>query len=165
MRRLLLAAALIASALPVSAQEFYESAGGSWSVIGLGDSCIALNRSPVEFNLSPYNGVVLHQFKSDNLPRLQAYFWPGAFTEGAAVTLTVTPEGREPTDLVAEAVTGFQLVSKDMAPEDLLEAMSNVPTVTVKASGIDQILLFETTPIEAVADLMGKCINGAPAAN
>ena len=159
MRRLALSlAVLAASALPASAQDFIESAGGSWWVVGLDLSCLAINRSPIEFNASPYNAIVLHQYKTDNLPRLQAFFWPGAFTEGRRVQLSITPDGRRTVNLEAQAITSYQAVTLEVAPEDLLEAMSNVQVTTVKAEKITQILMFETGPIEAVADLMGKCI-------
>jgi hypothetical protein len=150
---------LALSASPVAAQGFLESAGGGWSVIGLPSSCMALNRPPAEFNFAPFNGLVFHQRKDENLPRIQALFWPGAFAEGQAVVLRLKPAGRKAVELEAKAQSTYHIVTNDMAPEDLLETLTNVETVEIAASGVSHSLLFETGALETVADLMGKCIS------
>jgi hypothetical protein len=159
MRRsvVLAATGIVLAAAPALAQSI-ESAGGSWSVVGFEQSCLAINRSPSEFNFSPYNAIGLHQFKGEDLPRLQAFFWPGAFEPGAEVTISVTPNGKPTVELAAKAESPFHATTIDMAPEDVLEALTNVPDVQIAASGVAESLLFETGALEQVADLMGKCV-------
>lgn len=158
MHKLLLAVAtLVAATSPILAQDMMPKSTGPWTVVDLGESCIAINRSPVEFNAAPYNAMALHQLKADKLPRIQAFFWPGALTAGAEVALQVTPEGQSTVELKAKAVTDFQLVTDEQAPEDVLESLTNVATVKVSAQGVDQLLLFQTNTMEAVADEMREC--------
>lgn len=165
MRKHLIAAAVVlCSVLPVMGQDLMGTDPtkpvdtGPWTVMGLGESCIAINRSPVEFNASPYNALAFHQFKKDKLPRLQAFFWPGALTEGADVTLQVTPAGQSTVELKAKAVTSFQVVTNDPAPADFLDTLNGVPNVQVSAAGVDQLLLFETATLAAVASKIGDCV-------
>jgi hypothetical protein len=149
---------LALSAFPVAAQGFLESAGGGWSVMGLPSSCMAFNRPPAEFNFAPFNGLVFHQRKDEALPRIQAMFWPGAFAEGQAVVLRFRPAGGKRVELKATAQSTYHVATDDMAPEELLETLTNVENVEISASGVSQSLLFETGALEQVADLMGKCV-------
>ena len=41
---------------------------------------------------------------------------------------------------------------------DLLEAMTTVPSVKVSAAGLTELMLFSTTTLEAVADKMAECV-------
>ncbi|RYG99417.1 MAG: hypothetical protein EON57_11740 [Alphaproteobacteria bacterium] len=159
MRNLLLTAALLATAVgPVAAQDMMPKSTAPWTVVDLGASCIAINRPPAEFNAAPYNAMAFHQLKTDELPRIQAFFWPGALTEGAEVKLQVTPAGQSTVELAAKAVTGFQLVTVDPAPAALLDALAIVPSVQVSAQGVTELMLFETSAVEAVAEKMRDCV-------
>jgi hypothetical protein len=151
-------ALLIGSLSAASAQDFMPKSLGNWSVLDLGTSCIAINRPAAEFNASPYNALAFHQFKTDTLPRLQAFFWPGALTEGGAVMLQVTPEGQSTVEIPAKAVTSFQVITDAPASADLLEALTNVASARVSAGGVDELMLFSTATLEAVADKMAECV-------
>ncbi|HEY9009746.1 MAG TPA: hypothetical protein VIN06_01885 [Devosia sp.] len=152
-------AVLVAAWTPTLAFGFMESAG-QWTVADLGKSCMAINRSPVEFNFAPFNAMALHQLKTDSLPRVQVFFWPGAFEVGEDVRLLMRPEGKQKVELAAKAETIYHIVTVDPAPEDLLETLTNVASVEIAAKDVQGTLLFETGPMEDVADLMGRCVMG-----
>lgn len=159
MRVLLIAAATVMGTLcPAVAQDFMPKSLGNWSVLNLGTSCMGINRPPAEFNAAPYNALAFHQFKTDALPRIQAFFWPGALTEGTAVMLQVTPDGQSTVEIPAKAVTSFQVVTDAPASAELLEALTNVPSARVSAAGVDELMLFSTSTLEAVADKMDECV-------
>lgn len=159
MRRLLLAAALATAVVTTaSAQDMMPKSLGPWTVVDLGESCTAINRPPAEFNAAPYNALAFHQLKTDDLPRIQAFFWPGALTAGATVKLQVTPAGQSTVEIAAKAVTAFQLVTDEPAPAALLDALAIVPSVQVSAEGVTELMLFETHTVEAVAEKMRDCV-------
>lgn len=159
MRKTLSAIAIVvAVGAPTVAFGFMETAG-QWTVVDLGMSCMAVNRSTVEFNFAPFNALALHQRKTDGLPRLQAFFWPGAFEVGQDVPLQVRPGRKPEVTLAARAESIYHAVTVDPAPEDLLEALTNEPEVKIEVVGVQGSLLFETGPMETVADLMAECVS------
>ena len=117
MRKLI---AALCFALPVSsafAEGQYEADLGRWHVFGTGKKCTALNRSPVEFNMAPFNALEI-RMDSARQYEVSVTFWPDAVPENASkIALTA-----DPLDTIRPAA---KLAIKDIGMVTVTEPLPN----------------------------------------
>jgi hypothetical protein len=126
------AAALVLglAAHPALAEEFFHEHAGSWHIFGAGTKCTALNRSPLEFNMAPYNAL---QIRLDDKRQyeLSVFFWPDAVPQSASrIALTVDPNDtvRLKAKLVAKDI-GMVTVTEPL-PQDFIRSLESGARLT-----------------------------------
>lgn len=149
-------------ALPALAQDKapYLVTEANWTIVQMGPTrCGAFNRPLTEFNASPYNALWITQKAGDATPAMRIFFWPGAFSDGEAVKLTISFENGKSESLPAHAMGDYE-VDADTWPSGLTAQFGESGATSFGRSQMQ--VTFDTTQLPKVLADLSECLAALP---
>jgi hypothetical protein len=140
MRILLFIAAALAATVANAETSFFWAERGHWFVGAFGKSCRALNRPPIEFNDSPYNGLEI-VVRAGGTISADVFFWPGEFDSNSNYVLKLNFTGRETLSLPAKSIIGQYMLASDPDPK-LWRNFQDATGVTATVEGKANLRLY-----------------------
>jgi hypothetical protein len=151
---------VLSAALTVPASAQFAAQSGHWTVLGLGKSCMAINRPMAEFNASPWNSLALVAQKEAVL-KLQVWFWPGYAASDANPVLNGVAGGDTIEKFLSSTtiIADFALETAQPLPEAFMDRMRDGSEMVFSAAN-GASLTFDATGLGAVLDILDDCRSG-----
>jgi len=148
-------AALFAAGLATSVAAAEPVHVGHWSIVELGESCVAYNRPDKEYNASPWNSLTIVA-PEDGHAKLQVFFWPGHVKADTSKLLgAVRASGIERMSLDVVAISDYGVETMEQLPEAFAAQIRQGGEMTFALGG--NSLIFDGTHMEAVLEALDTC--------